>query len=64
MIGLYNTKCDLRKRLESVFDICGLDKLEVEGEDFPKIDGLFIDWKTSADKLKFAHQAVIVENYL
>lgn len=64
MIGLYNTKCDLRKRLEAVFDICGLDKLEVEENHFPKIDGLFIDWKTSDNKLEFAHQAVMVENYL
>ena len=64
MIGLYNTKCDLRKGLEAVFDICGLDELEVDGKNFPKIEALFIDWKSNINKLEFAHQAVIVENYV
>lgn len=63
MIGLYNTKCDLRKKLEKDFDVAGLDKLEPD-QGFPKIEGLFIDWKTNSNELEFAHQAVVIENYL
>ena len=64
MIGLYNTDSKLRSKLEKVFDIAGLDKLDVEPGDFPKLQGLFIDWKTSVNEYEFAQQAVIIENYL
>ena len=64
MIGIYNTEYVLRSELEKVFDIAGLDHLEPE-HGFPDIAGLYIDWKTKeSDQIEFAHQAVVVENYV
>jgi hypothetical protein len=64
MIGLYNIQSDIRTRLEKIFDICGLDQFEVDSK-FPKLNGLFVDWKDKdINEYEFAHQAVIIENYV
>jgi len=60
MIGVYNIKSDLKQNLSKVFQLCDLLKVH---NDFPKIDGLFVDWLPSTDNL-FSHQAVIIDTYV
>lgn len=70
MLGLLHTKSDLEKNLSKYFDVCVLDKHHVVGSNyiedkkFPDLDGLFIDWISNRNEFEFAHQAVIIENYI
>lgn len=63
MLGLLNTKSDLNQNLSKHFDVCVLDNVQVD-KDLPDLNGLFIDWISDQDEFEFAHQAVIIENFI
>lgn len=61
MIGFFN--CE--RQFVNYFDEYQI--IDVEGDDFPKIDGLVIDWVLSDRKnptIDFARQASVVEKYI
>ncbi len=62
MLGLLNVKNDLKQNLSKHFDVYILDK--TQPDDLPDLDNLFIDWISNQDEFEFAHQAVIIENYI
>lgn len=61
MIGLLNTKADLRTALKDQVEVAELDTYI---DPHPAISGLFIDWiPKSEDNPKFALQGIYVEHY-
>lgn len=58
-IGIYNIDDDLRSELLKSVEICDLK----DNSDFPKLDGLVIDW-VERENDSFLAQAAIIEHYV
>lgn len=58
LIGEYN----LCEHLKIALSKEGFEIINLEGSDFPRVDGIIIDWVTKNDK-KFTHQAAVADHY-
>ena len=61
MIGIYNIKKDMVKRLSKSFDIY---EFSIGDFDFPDIDGLIINYSSEMERKKWVYQAALIEKYI
>ena len=59
MLGILNARESLKKKLSDKFDLFIFNS---DIKDFPKLDGLFIDWSEGPPEL-FALQAALMDYY-
>ena len=64
MIGILNTRGDMRDALASHFEICNLDGQPFDLENCPELGGLFIDWLPNLDEKLFLKQVTILQEYV
>ena len=61
MIGIYNIEKDMVRRLSKSMDIYEFTKDDIQ---FPKIDGLIIDYIDSTHYKEWVYQAALIEKYI